>query len=103
MVYHPHVHYLIPGGGVAFVTAGNAQRWQQTPRYSLIHHRRLSLYDKEMLADELLVHGLNDLASAAAWQKAFVVDIEAVEDGRSVVAYLAPHVHCGAISNHPIK
>jgi hypothetical protein len=38
-----------------------------------------------------------------AWSKKFVVDIEAVDDGRSVVAYLAPYVHRVAISDHRIQ
>lgn len=57
---------------------------------------------KAKLADELRARGLYSLVPVAAWQKSFVVDIEAVEDGRSVVAYLAPYVHRVAISDHRI-
>ena len=103
MVYHPHVHYLVPGGGVTMDSAGHAIGWQQTPRNFLVHHGTLIRVYKAKLADELRERGLYHLVPAAAWQKQFVVDIEAVEDGRSVVAYLAPYVHRVAISDHRIK
>jgi hypothetical protein len=31
MVYHPHVHFVVPGGGVVMDDAGHAVRWQSTP------------------------------------------------------------------------
>ncbi|MEQ1904417.1 MAG: transposase, partial [Pirellulaceae bacterium] len=52
---------------------------------------------------ELRERGLYDLVPKEAWTKDFVVDIEPVEDGRSVVAYLAPYVYRVAISDHRIK
>jgi len=82
--------------------AGQATSWKQTPRNFLVHHGTLIRVYKAKLADELRERGLYDLVPATAWQKTFVVDIEAVDDGRSVVAYLAPYVHRVAISDHRI-
>jgi hypothetical protein len=54
------------------------------------------------LEDELRAAGLYDQVPAEAWRKKFVVDIAAVDDGRSAVAYLAPYVHRVAIGDHRI-
>lgn len=67
-----------------------------------VHETLIKVY-KAKLADELRERGLYDLVPASAWTKEFVVDVEAVQDGRSVVAYLAPYVHRVAISDHRIK
>jgi hypothetical protein len=103
LVYHPHVHYLVPGGGVVVDSAGKPTGWKQTPMNFLVHHATLIEVYKAKLADKLRGQGLYDLVPAIAWTKKFVVDIEAVQDGRSVVAYLAPYVHRVAISDHRIK
>lgn len=103
MVYHPHVHYVVPGGGVTYEADGLPSGWKQTPMNFLVHHGTLIEVYKAKLADELRLCGLYDQVPEDAWRKKFVVDIEAVEDGRSVVAYLAPYVHRVAISNHRVK
>jgi hypothetical protein len=103
MIFHPHVHYLVPGGGVTYDAGGVPDGWKSTPMNFLVHHGTLINVYKAKLADELRLCGLYDQVPTDAWSKNFVVDIEAVEDGRSVVAYLAPYVHRVAISDHRIK
>jgi Putative transposase/Transposase zinc-binding domain len=103
LVYHPHIHYLVPGGGVVVDSAGKPVSWKPTPRNFLVHHATLITVFKAKLADEMRERGLYAMVPAIAWTKKFVVDIEPVEDGRSVVAYLAPYVHRVAISDHRIK
>ena len=41
MVYHPHVHFVVPGGGVKVDEDGNAIAWQTTPENFLFHHGTL--------------------------------------------------------------
>lgn len=103
MVYHPHVHYVVPGGGIALDEKGNATGWKQTPTNFFVHHGTLIRVYKAKLADELRSRNLYHLVPASAWHKKFVVDIEPVDDGRSVIKYLAPYVHRVAISDHRIK
>lgn len=103
MVYHPHIHYLVPGGGVVLDSAGKPTAWKQTPMNFLMHHGTLIEKFKKKLEIELRQRGLYALVPAIVWTKNFVVDIEAVQDGRSVVAYLAPYVHRVAISDHRIQ
>ena len=102
MVYHPHVHFVVPGGGVKVNDQGHALRWQATPKNFLFHHGTLINVYKAKLADHLRACGLYDQVPADTWKKKFVVDIEPVGDGRAVLKYLAPYVHRVAISDSRI-
>lgn len=102
MVYHPHVHYVVPGGGVVLDAQGKPIAWRSTPINFLVHHRTLIEVYKAKLAHALRAAELYDLLPSDVWKKKFVVDIQPVDDGRSTVAYLAPYVHRVAISDHRI-
>jgi hypothetical protein len=102
MVYHPHVHFVVPGGGVKVDDRGRATLWQATAKNFLFHHGTLVSVYKAKLADELRQCGLYEAVPAEAWTKTFVVDIEPVGDGRAVLKYLAPYVHRVAISDSRI-
>jgi hypothetical protein len=102
MVFHPHVHYVVPGGGAVLDSHGKPVGWKSTPANFLVHHRTLIRVYKAKLADALRAAGLYDLVPAEAWMKDFVVDIQPVDDGQSTLAYLAPYVHRVAISDHRI-
>lgn len=102
MVYHPHVHFVVPGGGVKLDESGNAISWQSTPKNFLFHHGTLIRVYKAKLADELRAAGLYDQVPAEAWSKKFVVDIQPVGHGVPTLKYLAPYVHRVAISDKRI-
>tara|TARA_R110002111_G_scaffold238126_2_gene299413 strand:+ start:228 stop:1376 length:1149 start_codon:yes stop_codon:yes gene_type:complete len=101
-IYHPHIHYVVPGGGVKLDSQGRAESWQSTPKNFLFHHGTLIRVYKAKLIDELRRAGLYDQVDAAAWSKPFVVDIQAVGDGVPTLKYLAPYVHRVAISDSRI-
>jgi len=102
MVYHPHVHFVVPGGGVKVDDQGNAQGWQATPKNFLFHHGTFIRVYKAKLADHLRACGIDDQVPAEAWEGKFVVDIKPVGDGQAVLKYLAPYVHRVAISDQRI-
>jgi hypothetical protein len=102
-VFHPHVHYVVPGGGVKLDQSGRAVAWQSTPQNFLFHHGTVVRTYKAKLADELRAAGLYELVDTAAWTKQFVVDIQAVGHGVPTLKYLAPYVHRVAISNSRIQ
>ena len=102
MVYHPHVHFVVPGGGVRVDDRGNALHWEATPKNFLFDHGTLVRVYKAKLADQLRDCGLYDQVPCQAWKKTFVVDIEPVGDGQAVLKYLAPYVHRVAISDSRI-
>ena len=97
--YHPHIHYVVPGGGVKCDEDGVAISWQSTPKNFLFHHATLIRVYKAKLADELRTAGLYDLVDPIAWTKPFVVDIQAVGHGVPTLKYLAPYVHRVAIND----
>jgi hypothetical protein len=97
-VYHPHVHFVVPGGGVH----QEESTWRQTPENFLFPHAAVVTVYQAKLADCLRACGLYDAVPAAAWQARFVVDIKPVGDGRAVLQYLAPYVHRVAISDRRI-
>ena len=102
MVYHPHVHFVVPGGGVEVDEKGRAIAWRATPENFLFHHGTMVRVYKAKLAAALRECGLYDQVPVAAWKKKFVVDIQPVGDGRAVLKYLAPYVHRVAISDSRI-
>lgn len=98
-VYHPHIHYVVAGGGVKLDENGNAASWQSTPKNFLFHHETLIRVYKAKLADELRAAGLYSLVDPVAWTKTFVVDIQPVGHGVPTLKYLAPYVHRVAIND----
>ena len=62
--YHPHVHFVVPGGGVKVDEHGRAVSWQSTAKNFLFHHGTLIRVYKAKLADELRAAGLYDLVPA---------------------------------------
>jgi hypothetical protein len=102
LVYHPHVHYVVPGGGVKLDEHGLAVSWQSTAKNFLFHHGTLIRVYKAKLADELRAAGLYDSVPADVWTKDFVVDIQPVGHGVPTLKYLAPYVHRVAISDKRI-
>ncbi len=102
MVYHPHVHFVVPGGGVQVDEHGRAVSWQATPTNFLFHHGTLVKVYKAKLADHLRACKLYDKVPAEAWHGKFVVDIKPVGDGAAVLKYLAPYIHRVAISDRRI-
>ena len=102
LVYNPHVHFLVPGGGVKLDDAGQAVCWQSTAKNFLVHHPTLINVYKGKLTDALRQCGIYEHVPEEAWYKRSVVDIEPVADGRAVLKYLAPYMHRVAISNNRI-
>lgn len=95
--YHPHVHYLIPGGGLA-----PDGTWK-TARYNyLLPEKPLSQIFRAKFRDLLKKAALFDQVSPDLWQKDWVVDIIAVGSGEAALKYLAPYVFRVAISNRNI-
>ncbi len=101
-VFHPHIHFVVPGGGVKLDKGGNADCWQSTPKNFLFHHGTLTRVYKAKLADEMRAANLYDQVDAGAWTKQFVVDIQPVGHGVPTLKYLAPYVHRVAINDSRI-
>ena len=99
MGFHPHVHFLVPAGGLSF----DGRSWIHTRNSEyLVAEKPLAVIFKAKFRDAIGRAGLGQLFAKALRQPGWVVDSEFVGDGRSVVKYLAPYVYRTAISNNRI-
>lgn len=99
LAYHPHVHYLVPGGGI-----GAAGRWRPARANFLLPVKALSRLVRGKFRDALHRADAAVYAAipAAVWQADWVVHCQPVGTGANAVKYLAPYVFRVAISNRRI-
>jgi ribosomal protein L37AE/L43A len=95
MVYHPHVHFLVPGGGLS----ADGQSWLSSRQGFLVHVRPLSKLFRAKFREGLKKAGLLNQVPAAVWRQAWVVHSKAVGTGQAALKYLAPYIFRVAISN----
>ncbi|HEV8368832.1 MAG TPA: transposase [Pyrinomonadaceae bacterium] len=98
LLYHPHVHYLVTGGGL---TADG--RWRAARKDFLVPVKALSRIFRAKFRDQLKKTGLFALVEARVWQKDWVVHTEAVGSGEQAFKYLAPYIFRVALSNHRLR
>ncbi len=97
--YHPHVHFVVPGGGVS----PDGKQWLQVPADKLFHPLpALGLY-KKLFVKAIKKAGLYSKLPYGVLKKNWVVNIRPVGDGQAVLKYLAPYVHRVAISDNRIE
>ena len=96
--YHPHLHYLIPGGGLA----EDGQTWLPARKDFLFPVKALSRIIRGKFRDALRQTSLFDLVPESVWQQAWVVHCQPVGNGRTALKYLAPYIFRVAISNKRI-
>ena len=96
--YHPHVHFVIPAGGL------NVQgKWVPT-RYRdyLVPVKALSVIFRAKFRDGLKELGLYNLAPAVVWKKKWVIHSESAGQGPEVIRYLARYIYRVALGNSQI-
>jgi DNA-directed RNA polymerase subunit RPC12/RpoP len=98
MSYHPHVHYIVPGGAVS----ADGTTWLPSRPNFFIPVKAASAIYRAKFRDAMDAAGLLNQIPASVWQEAWVVDSQAVGDGRRALKYLARYVYRVAISDHRI-
>jgi Putative transposase/Transposase zinc-binding domain len=96
--YHPHVHYLVPGGGLA----DDGRGWVTAKADFLVHVKPLAALFRAKLRAALRQTVLWNEIPAAAWQQSWVVDCRPVGTAHSALKYLAPYIFRVALSNNRI-
>jgi putative transposase/transposase-like zinc-binding protein len=96
--YHPHVHYLAPGGGLA----DDGRTWVRAKADFLVHVKPLAALFRAKLRAALRQTALWSEIPAAAWQQPWVVDCRPVGTAHSALKYLAPYIFRVALSNNRI-
>ena len=96
--YHPHVHYVVPGGGIS----ADGRTWLPSHAQFFVAVRPLSILFRAKFRDALSRAGLLTDVDPAVWRQDWVVHSQAVGDGRASLKYLAPYVFRVAISDRRI-
>lgn len=96
--YHPHLHFLIPGGGIREKDG----RWKYTKPDFFIHGKPLAIIIRAKFRDALKKVGLYEQVPQKTWKQDWVCDVKPVGNGEAVLKYLAPYVYRVAISDRNI-
>lgn len=96
--YHPHVHYLVPGGG----WSNEDGQWRPARRNFFVPVKALSILFRAKFRDALRQTDLFSQIPAAVWQQDWVVHCKPVGKGVGALKYLAPYIFRVAISNRRI-
>lgn len=101
-VYNPHVHFVVPGGGVC----QDGAQWLSCPANFLLVEKAASIVFRAKFRDAVRDAGIEDeflAADPGAWTQQWAMDVEPVGDGRGALKYLAPYVHRVALSNNRVE
>ena len=96
--YHPHVHFVIPGGGLD----ASRTKWVASKGHFLVHVRALSAMFRGKMKAALRREGLLDHVAPEVWNKDWVVHCKPAGDGRAVLKYLGAYIFRVAISDSRI-
>jgi len=95
LIFHPHIHYLVPGGGLH----SDGLTWLPARQGFFLPVQALSILFRAAFKRGLQKLKLFDKVPAKAWRQKWVVHCKPVGDGQAALKYLAPYIHRVAISN----
>jgi hypothetical protein len=98
LLYHPHVHYIVTGGGL---TAD--ARWRSARKDFLVPVKALSRIFRAKFRDQLKKTELSAALTPRVWRKDWVVHSEPVGSGQQAFQYLAPYIFRVALSNNRLR
>jgi hypothetical protein len=98
LAYHPHVHYLVPAGGLA----SDGKTWLAARQKFLLPVKALSRIFRAKMRQALAKVDVEGLISPDVWRQNWVVHCKAVGCGQQALKYLAPYIFRVAISNRRI-
>jgi predicted nucleic-acid-binding Zn-ribbon protein len=98
MFYHPHIHYIVPGGGLS----PDETEWKPSAKNFLIRVELISTIFRAKFRDELKKSDLFHEITPEVWEQDWVVNCIPVGSGKDAFAYLAPYIFRVAISNNNI-
>ena len=96
--YHPHIHYLVPSGGLAT----DGKTWKSSKPDYLMPEKALTAIYRAKFRDGLGKLRLRDNVPVQTWRKPWCVDSEPDGSGKEALKYLTPYVFRVAISNRNI-
>jgi hypothetical protein len=93
--FHPHIHYLVPGGGLS----PDRDRWLPSREDFYLPVRALSPIYRAKFKDRMRREGLLAKIDPQVWRIDWNVDCEPAGDGEHALGYLARYVFRVAISD----
>ena len=99
MLYHPHVHLLVTGGGLSH----DGQEWLAANPAFLMPEAALAKIFRAKFCVALKQAGLLAQVPRQVWKKDWVVNCKAAGQGRQVLNYLARYIFRVAISNSRLE
>lgn len=94
LLYHPHVHFIVTGGGL-----NQNRRWLASRKDFLVPVKALSLIFRAKFREQLRQTDLFTQVPAPVWQQHWVVHSQPIGTGLAAFKYLAPYIFRVAISN----
>jgi hypothetical protein len=97
LIFHPHVHYLIPGGGLS----SDGRRWVPARTKFLLHHQALGDRCRTLFKNALQRSHPELFAQVPAlvWKRHWNVGCQAAGSGENALRYLSRYVFKTATSN----
>jgi Putative transposase/Transposase zinc-binding domain len=95
LAYHPHVHYLVPGGG----WHTDSQIWLKAHPNFFVPVKALSKLFRATFQRLLQKTPLFAQLPPKVWQQDWVVHCKPVGNGQTALRYLAPYIYRVALSN----
>ncbi len=94
--YHPHIHYIVPGGGLS----EDRTTWRPSRANFFVPVKALSPIYRALFKEAMQQAGLLEHIDPQVWTIPWNVHSQADHHGHSAFTYLAPYVFKVAISNH---
>jgi len=95
LFYHPHVHYLVPGGGIG----NDGYTWLPARKNFFLPVKALSKLFRAAFQRALRKTALYTQIPPKVWRREWVVHCKPVGNGQAALKYLAPYIHRVALSN----
>jgi len=96
--YHPHIHYLVPGGGLS----QDRKTWVSSHTGFFVPVKALSIIYRALFKEQMSKAGLFPEINPSVWTIDWNVNSQTVGDGRAALKYLAPYVFKVAIGESRI-
>ena len=96
--YHPHIHYIVPGGGLS----KDRTTWRPSRANFFVPVKALSPIYRALFKDNMRQAGLLEHIDPQVWTIPWNVHSQANHHGHSAFTYLAPYVFKVAIANSRI-
>ena len=96
--YHPHIHYVVPGGGLS----ADDQTWLAARQNFLVRVEPLAQLFRGKFKAALQKTDLYAQVPTETWSQAWVVDCRPVGNGHAAFKYITPYIFRVALSNNRI-